>query len=85
MSEIIIEQRSAMLVNTDPQRRCYNGCHFSSKIVWSQWCDFEYTTEDKVERRLEFWRELNQGAVEARGETAAREFRIKHSSKETDA
>lgn len=24
-------------VNTDPKRRCYHGCHFSSEMVWSEW------------------------------------------------
>ena len=29
--------RSRIEVNTDPQRRCYNGCHFSSEMVWTEW------------------------------------------------
>jgi len=29
--------RRGVLVNTDPQRRCYNGCHFSSRVDWSEW------------------------------------------------
>jgi hypothetical protein len=31
--------RKQVEVNTDPQRRCYNGCHFSSEMVWTQWVD----------------------------------------------
>jgi hypothetical protein len=31
--------------------------------------------EDEIERRLEFWRWLNDGAVDARGEGARSEFK----------
>lgn len=24
-------------INTDPQNRCYDGCHFSSEWVWTDW------------------------------------------------
>jgi hypothetical protein len=29
--------RRGVLVNTDPQRRCYNGCYFSSRMDWEDW------------------------------------------------
>jgi len=29
--------RKQIEVNTDPQRRCYNGCHASSELVWTDW------------------------------------------------
>lgn len=29
--------RRGIEYNTDPQRRCYNGCHASSEVVWSEW------------------------------------------------
>lgn len=29
--------RSIRVINDDPQRRCYNGCHFSTKEEWSDW------------------------------------------------
>lgn len=29
--------RKKIVVNTDPQRRCYDGCHFSSVKVWTDW------------------------------------------------
>ena len=32
-----IERRRSIEVNTDPQRRCYNGCHASSEIRWTEW------------------------------------------------
>lgn len=34
--------RKQIEVNTDPQRRCYYGCHASSELVWTDWepiCD----------------------------------------------
>jgi hypothetical protein len=29
--------RKKITINTDPQRRCYDGCNFSEKAVWSEW------------------------------------------------
>lgn len=26
-------------INTDPRRRCYNGCHAASREVWTEWRD----------------------------------------------
>lgn len=67
--------RNLVLVNTDPQRRCYNGCHFSSELVWTAWEVLNSeVTADSVERKLTFWRELNDYAVSQRGESAKREF-----------
>jgi hypothetical protein len=73
---MIIEKRNRVLVNTDPQRRCYNGCHFSSELQWSRWdwLELEVPT-DKVEERLKFWRELSDYAVSQRGEGARSEYR----------
>lgn len=68
--------RSRRLINTDPQRRCYNGCNFSEELIWSSWEILEYKLpEDKIERRLEFWRELNNYAISQRGESARSEFK----------
>ena len=39
--------------------------------------------EHKVEARLKFWRELNQGAVDCRGEDARRYFRAIDATVET--
>lgn len=33
--EIYVRQK--IVVNTDPLRRCYNGCNFSEEHVWSGW------------------------------------------------
>jgi hypothetical protein len=29
--------RERVTRNTDPLRRCYDGCHFSSVTGWSEW------------------------------------------------
>lgn len=71
---IHIEQRALVLVNTDPQRRCYNGCHFSSEWQWTNWARLE--SDVSSEDRLTFWKELNEYAVKERGKSATKEFRI---------
>lgn len=37
---ITVQIRRGKLINTDPQRRCYNGCYFSSHIEWNDWEDW---------------------------------------------
>ena len=73
---MIIERRNRILVNTDPQRRCYNGCHAKSELMWGEWYWLDlHVPEEEVERRLVSWRELNDYAVSQRGEEARSEFR----------
>jgi hypothetical protein len=74
----IIQQRRKVLVNTDPQRRCYNGCHASSEWVYTPWEDFEDCSylSCSAEKRIEFWKSVNQVAIDGRGESARAEFRI---------
>ncbi len=69
--------RSRVEVNTDPQRRCYNGCYFSSELRWTEWEVLESNiSQDKIDARLRFWVELNDYAVSERGESAKREFKM---------
>ena len=71
-----IEVRAQVEVNTDPQRRCYNGCHAKSELIWSPWGWLEIEVDPaKVDRRLQFWRELNDYAISQRGESARNEYR----------
>jgi hypothetical protein len=71
-----IEHRRRVLVNTDPQRRCYNGCNFSEELQWTSWDCLEWDIpEETLEKRLTFWRELNDYAVSQRGQGAKGEFR----------
>lgn len=75
MNTFVIKLRHQQLVNTDHQRRCYNGCHFSSELRWTPWEVLELgVPEDRIDERLEFWRELNDYAVSQRGESARSEY-----------
>lgn len=70
-----IRRRKRIEANTDPQRRCYNGYHFSSELQWTAWDTLELeVAEDRIEKRLTFWRELNDYAVSQRGKSAKSEF-----------
>lgn len=67
--------RRQIEVNTDPQRRCYNGVHAKSEMLWTAWGSLETgLSADKVERRLKFWQELNDYAVSQRGKSAKNEY-----------
>lgn len=49
---------------------------------WSEWGAIVLNvTEDTLQEKLQWWRELNQYAVDARGESARREFRAIEESK----
>lgn len=72
-----IESRKRIVVNTDSQRRCYNGAHFSSEMGWTHWSVLESNVPpERVEAKLKYWRELNDYAVSQRGEGARSEFRV---------
>lgn len=76
-----IESRKQVLVNTDPQRRCYNGCHARSELQWTAWEIVEFQIPvGRADDRLRFWKELNDYAVSQRGEGARCEYRAVHKS-----
>lgn len=67
--------RSKVLVNTDPLKRCYNGCYYNHMYEWGAWQLLEVVNSKSVpDERLKFWRELNNYAVSERGESARSEF-----------
>lgn len=67
--QVSIRYRMKVEVNTDPQRRCYNGVHAKSGIGWTQWTILDSGVDaDQVEFWLNFWRNLNAYAVSQRGE-----------------
>lgn len=42
-----IATRKRVMINTDPQRRCYNGCNYSEELQWTEWISFgRYSKED---------------------------------------
>lgn len=76
MTDIMV--RKKLLINTDPQRRCYDGCHYTSELVWSPWEVLEVNVKNPTER-LKFWNELNDDAVSERGNSAKSEFKTRES------
>jgi hypothetical protein len=71
-----IETRVTIVLNTDPQKRCYNGCFARTELVWSAWEVLNINVPpEEVEDKLKFWRELNDYAVSQRGKEAKKEFR----------
>ena len=82
-NKLCILKRVRIEVNTDPLRRCYNGCHFSSEVIWSSWESLDSGLDrETAERRLRFWRELNDYAVSQRGKGARAEFKIEERESE---
>lgn len=68
--------RRKIEVNTDPQRRCYDGVHASSEVRWTGWTAIDSGLSlEAVERRIAFWRNLNEYAVTQRGESARIEYK----------
>lgn len=75
MSRLQLETRKLLTVNTDPQRRFYNGCYAKSERQWSAWDWLEWDVDpDKVEERLKWWRDLNTYSVSVGGTTS--EYRV---------
>jgi hypothetical protein len=61
--------RRGRLINTDPQRRCYNGAYFSSHIEWSEWEHWDDAPSEEAAQltaRL-FARDTQQLKVVAKG------------------
>lgn len=75
---LVLQKRQQFLVNTDPQRRCYNGCHFSSELQWTVWENWEsFLKPEDLPERMIFWRGLNDYAVSQRGTSeGVSEYRI---------
>jgi hypothetical protein len=43
--------RRGVLINDDPQKRCYNGCYAKSHIEWSEWEHWmDYPSEEHAHR-----------------------------------
>ena len=77
MKTYTLKIRKIQEINTDPQRRCYNGCHAKSELIWGQWeVLHSKIPESKIEEQLTFWRELNDYAVSQRGKSARAEFEV---------
>lgn len=56
----LVQSREQFEYNTDPQRRCYDGCHASSEWRWSEWSTlYSLKTEEEAAASVESWRQLN--------------------------
>ena len=68
----LVQSREAFEYNTDPQRRCYHGCHFSSEWQWGPWCTLGgEATMEAAEASAQGWRDLNKGVKNRRLEYRA--------------
>lgn len=57
-----IQSREAREYNTDPQRRCYNGAHFSSEWRWGEWKTLlTLKTPEEARESLAVWRGIPMG------------------------
>lgn len=66
-----IYSRKQVEVNTDPQRRCYNGCHFSSEWVWTKWVYMGAVfSEEEAISSVQSWQNLNPKRHEYKYEKA---------------
>ena len=60
-AKFMVEFRKKVIVNTDPQRRCYWGCNFSEKVVWTDWADIcAYSTREIAEDSMATFRSINK-------------------------
>lgn len=79
-----IIQKFKVLVNHDPQKRCYNGAYANASYEWTNWETLESNIpDDKIDSRLDFWRGLNAYAVSQRGVESKREFKKVKENDET--
>lgn len=63
----LIQSREQHEYNTDPQRRCYDGCHASSEWRWTDWGTLgSAETEDEAKESVEGWRYLNRNVKNRR-------------------
>lgn len=68
----LVQSREAFEYNTDPQRRCYNGCHASSEWRWAPWRTLaERPTMEAAEASAQEWRDLNRDVKNRRLEYRA--------------
>lgn len=54
--------RKRIIVNTDPQRRCYDGVNFSERIEWTEWAHVaDYSTPEDAQAAAATFQEINPG------------------------
>lgn len=56
----VVQFRKKIVINTDPERRCYDGCNFSEKLVWTEWADLcPFRNKEAAEESAAGWRNIN--------------------------
>ena len=51
--------RKKVMVNTEPQRRCYNGCNFSEEEQWTGWDTFGRYSKENGESSIATFKSIN--------------------------
>lgn len=51
--------RKKITVNTDPERRCYNGCNFSEETIWTDWAFIGPYSKENAESSAKTFKEIN--------------------------
>jgi hypothetical protein len=75
-NDMRIEISRQHTVLTDPQRRVYNRCIYSSAQIFTEFEVLESEIPpEKISERLAFWVDLNNYAVSQRGETSRNKYR----------
>lgn len=73
----IILTRQQVEVNTDPQRRCYNGAHAKSEMQWTPWTPLGYPkTQESGEQRIKSWKEWDEGIRKLNGSKRETEYKL---------
>jgi hypothetical protein len=57
-----VQFRKQVVVNTDPQRRCYDGVNFSEVVVWTDWADVcPFRNEADARESAACYKQINPG------------------------
>jgi hypothetical protein len=51
--------RQQVEVNTDPQRRCYDGANYSSAMVWTEWVLIGPYSREDAESSMKTFQDIN--------------------------
>jgi hypothetical protein len=55
-----LQVRKQIVINTDPQRRCYDGCNFSEETVWTAWGEVcTYRLRETAEDSAQCFKQIN--------------------------
>jgi hypothetical protein len=55
--------RKKIVVNTDPQRRCYDGCNFSEETVLTEWEEiYSSSSKDDLEDSAVRFKRINKNS-----------------------